>query len=398
MTLEKLILGVDANGGDWFGEHPSRRIMEAISLVQQDYENVDFVIFGNEEYLSKHIKKEKDYFARFRGKFTIDTSRVSFVHAPAFFANRKKTKVHMDDKNLGNDISETAVVKMLEQLKYGNINCACTMSDTAQLLQQSVKIIGMMDNLSMTLPILFQKIPTKIATKNTLWGDLGSDVNAKPEFVFEYALILSMYAKEVLGWHNPSVKILANGTELHKGSSFEIDVSRKIQSFNRQENSFKINFDLDHPYVESNRILYYESDIIVTDGRLGNAVLKGMEGGIKFTREYTKEVLDARDIAKEVVEDPSKLVDLILMLPLSITYPFAKISQRYRKSNALMDPQSYNGAPLLGLNDYVVKMHGNSTTLGIYNGLRNAIAYRKSNAIAIIKNMFTESFDTNNKI
>ncbi|MGV8169116.1 MAG: hypothetical protein ACP5N3_03605, partial [Candidatus Nanoarchaeia archaeon] len=387
MTLDRIVLGVDANGGDWFGEHPSGRVIEAVSLFQKDYPDVDFVIFGNEEYLSEHIEIGTDYVARFKGKFSIDSSRVNIINAPYYFSSPRRTKKAPNDSE-GNEVQSTSTVKMLESLNSGEIDCAVSMADTGSLLLQSVWKTGMIEGLEMKKPLLFQKIPTRIKNKQTLWGDLGSDNNPKADYVFEYALLLNLYAKKVLKWNNPTLKILANGTEKHKGSDFEKEVEKRIKAFNESmtENYYlRINLDEDYPYIESNQILYHGSDIVVSDGRVGNLVLKAIEGAINFSKDYFKEVLDFRYVISELKKNPKRIVDLILTIPVSLSYPLARSSQRYRKSKLLMDPQSYNGAPLLGLNNYVVKLHGNSTTIGIYNGLRNAMIYRKSEAIPLIE-------------
>jgi glycerol-3-phosphate acyltransferase PlsX len=106
------------------------------------------------------------------------------------------------------------------------------------------------------------------------------------------------------------------------------------------ENNFIFN-----GYIEGNKIMNGESNVIVTDGFTGNVALKTAEGTAKFITDNLKETLTESLLSK-----------------FSLIFSYFSL-KRFKKR---LDPRKYNGAIFLGLNGPVVKSHGGTDALGFY--------------------------------
>jgi glycerol-3-phosphate acyltransferase PlsX len=171
--------------------------------------------------------------------------------------------------------------------------------------------------------------------------DGGATPECKPIHLVQFAIMGSIYAKSILGRPNPRVGILSNGTEDIKGTELTREAARLCQLLD-------LNFI---GYVEGHDLFANKVDVVVTDGFIGNILLKTIESmGMGLLRLLKRE-LTATPLRK---------------LGASIARG-AFMSVRKR-----MDPDTYGGAPLLGLNGHVIKAHGSARATAIKNALHFA--------------------------
>jgi phosphate acyltransferase len=171
--------------------------------------------------------------------------------------------------------------------------------------------------------------------------DMGANADAKAEWMEQFALMGAIYAERGLGIPHPRVALLSNGEEEGKGSELTRAVSPLLK---RAPIHFVGN-------VEPKEILHGAADVIVTDGFVGNVLIKTMEAGTSLV------VSTLRDELKRSV---------LTMLGAALAKP---AFDRVRKA---LDPFEVGGAPLLGVNGVVIIGHGRSNARGVKNALRQA--------------------------
>ena len=171
--------------------------------------------------------------------------------------------------------------------------------------------------------------------------DAGANVDCKPEYLVQFALMGEIYAREILGIPKPKIGILSNGEEDKKGNSQSLKVF-DIMKF------LPINFVGN---VEG-RDLYgsgKDVDVVVCDGFVGNIVLKATEGLAKSIFNVLKKNIEDSSIAK---------TGALLLKPT-----FRAVKKR-------LDFEEHGGAVLLGVNGTCIIGHGTSTAIATKNAIR----------------------------
>lgn len=171
--------------------------------------------------------------------------------------------------------------------------------------------------------------------------DAGANVDAIPKHVVGYAIMGSIYAREVLGCENPRVGLMSVGTEPGKGNEFTKECYKVLSTA-------PINFVGN---VEGHGLYSESVDVVVCDGFIGNIILKTAENLSKTLVSW---------ITKEIKSSPVRIVGGLL----------AKGAfQAVRKKTSA---DVYGGTPLLGVNGICIKAHGNASPLAVKNALRAA--------------------------
>ena len=172
--------------------------------------------------------------------------------------------------------------------------------------------------------------------------DCGANVDCKPNWLVQFAVMGSVYMREVFGVENPRVALLSNGTEDEKGCALT------LETFELLKNEKSINFVGN---MEARDILSGEYDVVVADGFAGNVALKSTEGAVKTVLSYLKTAIKSSTSAK-------------------VGYLFMK-----KAFGSLKDKLDYNkkgGAILLGMEKVVVKAHGSSKDEAFKNAVLQA--------------------------
>jgi len=186
--------------------------------------------------------------------------------------------------------------------------------------------------------------------------DCGANVECKPEYLDQFAMMGSLYMKSCLGIENPRVALLNNGTEECKGPELQ------KQAYQLMKENKSINFIGN---IEGREVPLGGSDVVVADGFSGNITLKVSEGWGKLISGSLKEML-----TKNL---KTKLGALLIMSEINA----------FRKK---LDYKEYGGAPLLGISKPVIKAHGSSDAKAFKNAIRQATTFAKSGMIREIEN------------
>jgi glycerol-3-phosphate acyltransferase PlsX len=177
--------------------------------------------------------------------------------------------------------------------------------------------------------------------------DVGANVNPKPEHLFQYGVMGSIFARHILKRQSPTIGLMNVGSEDQKGH----DLAKETHIlFNASP--FKEQFIGN---IEGRDIHRGVCDVVVTDGFVGNVVLKVCEGVFEFVMKIsTKEVLGALDTERGRAHQA-----------------FQAILNRY-------DYAEHGGAPLLGIDGVCIICHGSSGERAIKNALGVAAQYARS--------------------
>ena len=178
-------------------------------------------------------------------------------------------------------------------------------------------------------------------------NDVGSNVECTPEYLLQFAYMGSHYAQAALGMQSaPRVGLLNNGTERTKGTPLHIKTYELLEKAHEEGS---LNFVGN---VEAKTVFKGVCDVLVTDGFTGNVFLKTLEGTASLIMSELKKIYRASIFTKL-----SALVVKKRLLDFSMS----------------MNPDSVGGAIMLGISKPVIKAHGSSNAIAIYNAIHQSI-------------------------
>jgi glycerol-3-phosphate acyltransferase PlsX len=171
--------------------------------------------------------------------------------------------------------------------------------------------------------------------------DCGANADARAEHLLQFGHMGAIFAEEVLGIHDPEVRLLSIGEEPEKGNQLVLEAHGLLATSS-------LNFAGN---TESRDLLAKAADVVVADGFTGNVALKALEGTIRTVIQGLRE---------EITKTAFGKLGGLLIRPAS------------RRLRHRLDPDTYGGAYLLGLRGLVVIAHGNSSRTAIANAIRLA--------------------------
>ena len=189
-------------------------------------------------------------------------------------------------------------------------------------------------------PAIAIVIPTKVGRSVLI--DAGANADARPEHLVQFAHMGAVFAEEILEIPDPEVRLLSIGEEREKGNQLTIDAHELLRAADHLR--FGGN-------TEGRTLLDGDADVIVADGFTGNVALKTLEGTVKS-------LLDA--LRTELESSTRGRLGGALIRPAA------------RGLRTRLDPETYGGGYLLGLNGLVVIAHGSSSRVAIANAIRHA--------------------------
>jgi len=188
-------------------------------------------------------------------------------------------------------------------------------------------------------PALGSVIPT--ANGFAYFVDVGATVDARPEFLVQFAQMGSTYCERMFHVKHPRVGLLSNGEEPGKGSALVKEAYSRLESAG-------LNFVGN---VEGKDVFAGKADVVVADGFVGNVAIKMAEATAEFLFRTMRD-----EIPKSLA---GKLGGLL-------------IRPRIKQIRARLDWREFGGAPLLGIDGVAVVAHGRSDAVAIKNAIRVA--------------------------
>ena len=187
--------------------------------------------------------------------------------------------------------------------------------------------------------------PNKAGGK-TVICDCGANAECTPEFLLQFALVGSLFAKKNLGMENPRVGLLNIGTEDSKGTKLQLETYPLLQQAHEKG---LINFIGN---VEGRDVPLGTVDVVVCDGFSGNVLLKSIEGTAMFMGSMMKHKIFMRSALSK------------------IGYLLCK--KGVDEVMGMLDYRTIGGTQFLGIKKPVIKAHGASDALAFKNAIRQA--------------------------
>lgn len=313
-------VALDAFGGD---DCPGPELDAAVVAAR---DGISVTLVGDEEMMRGEIAR------RLGG---VDGGLdISFVHAPE--------RIHMEDSpaRAVRAKSDASMPVCFDLVKRGEADAVVSAGNSGAMLACGLFKSGRLKGVDR--PAIVTAFPTRKGQCCML--DMGANAECRPLNLVQFALMGAAYATVRQGRVRPRVGLLSNGSEAGKGTPLTRTTHQVLEAASSEAFEYL-------GYVEGGDVFAGGVDVVVTDGFTGNVALKFVEGALGLVSHLLRDSFDARLVRK---------FGALLARPA-----FAELKDQ-------LDPESYGGAPLLGVRDVVVICHGSSSPTALANGMRQA--------------------------
>ncbi len=319
--MSKMVnIAIDTIGGD----HGAAVMVQGAVEGARENANANIFLVGHEAELNKLL-----------AQYEYDKNRIHVVNAT------EEITCHDAPVDAIRNKKDSSMVVALKLVKEGQADAFISAGSSGAVLAGGQFIVGRAKGVKRTP--LAPLIPT--AKNPSLLIDCGANVDAKPEVLVQFARMGSIYMKNVEGIEKPRVAIVNIGTEEEKGNALV------KATFPLLKECKDIHFI---GSIEARNIPYGEADVILTEAFVGNVILKLYEG---LSKTLLTEIKGA------------------MMSSLKSKIGALLIKSSLKKTLSKFNASNKGGAPLLGLNGLVVKIHGNSKDKEVISAIKQCCSF-----------------------
>ncbi len=319
MGLMRAKIAVDAMGGDFAPEEIVAGAIQASAEL-----DLDVLLVGDEQQINSLVKKHG-------GK---DSEHIKVVHAEDVITMKEEPLTGIRRK------PKASINVAMKLVKQKEADAVVSAGHSGAAMAAALLKLGRLKGIER--PAIGAVLPTIIPGKSVIVLDVGANVDSKPKYLEQFALMGTIYSRYVLGNAEPQVGLLNIGEESSKGNELAL-ATHKLLTENPQI-----------PFVgnaEGRDVLSGEFDIIVCDGFVGNIVLKFAEAIGEVMMQIMKE---------ELPQGLHGKVGTALLKP-----NLMNIKRR-------IDRAEHGGALLFGVAGICIISHGSSRRGSIFNAIRLA--------------------------
>ena len=307
-------IGIDIMGGDYA---PQKTVFGAINALKELPKDNTVVLFGREKDVLSEINKHK--FSANNFDIVDCTELIGMGEHP--------TKAFKSKPN-------SSIAKGLKALSKGEIDGFASAGNTGAMF------VGGYYSFKAITGVLRPAISTLIPREDggvTVLLDVGANADCKPDVLYQFGILGSLFSENICGIKNPKVRLLNLGEEKNKGNMLT------QASYIMMENNTDFNFCGN---IEGRDIFDSDTDVIICDGFTGNIVLKQAEGIYSIMKKR------------------------------------GHLDDYFKRFNY----ENYGGTPILGLNKTVIIGHGISNEIAIKNMIILTKDVIESNLVSKIEN------------
>ena len=322
-------IAVDAMGGDFA---PTSEVEGALEAAR-DF-GVGVILVGRSEL----IQAELDRHRRNRtlgDKLSWRSSQVEIVEASEV--------ITMDDPvaQAVRRKKNSSIRVAAKLVRDGAAQALVSAGNTGAAMMTSKLVIGSLAKVDR--PALATVLPT-LTGQGAVILDVGANADCKPQHLYDFAVMGSLYSTVIVGVRNPRIGLLSIGEEEIKGNDLTKEAFKLLRNTS-------LNFIGN---VEGRDMFSGHADVIVCDGFTGNVALKTSEGVFEFIMQLLRQ---------EMMASIQTKAGALLTRPA------------FRQFKKRLDYAEYGGAPLLGIKGVTVICHGRSSAKAIRNAIRVARDY-----------------------
>ena len=319
MGLTRARIAVDAMGGDYAPEEIVAGAIQASAEL-----DLDVLLVGDKQQIDSLVKKHG-------GK---ESARIKVVHAEDVVTMKEEPLVGIRRK------PKASINVAMNLVKQKDADAVVSAGHSGAAMASALLRLGRLKDIDR--PAIGAVLPTIVPDKSVIMLDVGANVDSKPKYLEQFALMGTIYSKYVLGSETPKVGLLNIGEESSKGNELAL-ATHELLTNNPQI-----------PFIgnaEGRDVLSGEFDVIVCDGFVGNVVLKFAEAIGEVMLQIMKEEL------------PKGL--------------HGKVGTGLLKPNLMnikrrIDRAEHGGGLLFGVAGICIISHGSSRRGSIFNAIRLA--------------------------
>jgi glycerol-3-phosphate acyltransferase PlsX len=245
-------------------------------------------------------------------------------------------EMHDDPASSVRRKKDSSLVRAAEAVRDGQASAMVSAGNTGATMASALLRMGRIRGVSRPAIAAVVPVPGGIPT---VLVDAGANSDVQAEWLCQFAQMGSILSRHRFGIADPKVGLLSIGEEPGKGDALRKEV------FPLLELTPQINFVGN---VEGRDVMTAAADVVVTDGFTGNVTLKTLEGGLKV---IVQALLNA--FASDQQYKPHADALMPALLPI------------YEH----LDPETYGGAVLLGVDGVCIICHGSSSQRAIFNAV-----------------------------
>ncbi len=303
------------------GDLGAEVVVRAAAATLEKYVNVELVLVGDEDELG-------DFVTRIVG----EDSRLSIRHASEIVGMSESPADALRRKK------DSSMRVAIDLVKSGTAHACVSAGNTGALMATAKFVLKMLPGIDR--PAIIAELPAIGGSLHML--DLGANTQGSADQLFQYAVMGSIVASDILRIEKPRVALLNIGAEDTKGH----DTVKEAAALLTESTLNYVGF------VEGSDLFSGKADVVVTDGFTGNVALKTMEGTVGLCRHYLKRAFTQSWFSR---------LQAFMAGPV------------LRRLALEMDSRNYNGATLAGLNGIVIKSHGSADSYAFQHAIDTAI-------------------------
>ena len=332
---EKTKVVLDAMGGD---HSPGEMVLGAVNAVKEK-DNLFVYIVGPSDRLQAELDQ-----------YEYPKDQIEIVHAS------DEITCHDAPVQAIRGKKDSSMVVGLRMVREGKADGFVSAGNSGAVLVGGQVLVGKMKGIERAplAPI----VPTLKGV--SLLVDCGANVDAKPSNLVQFAQMGSIYMENALKIERPTVGILNIGAEEEKGNALVKETYPLLKECKG------INFI---GSVEARDFIYGAADVVVTEAFAGNVMLKTIEGVASGLFKLIKNSITATPVS---------------------TIGAALVKPQLKNVAKIFDATEYGGAPLLGLNGLVVKIHGNASHKEVKNALFQVEMFRSQDVNGKIREQLSD--------
>ncbi len=309
-------IAVDAMGGD---AAPSTVVKGAVNAVEEE-SDITIILVGDEGQIRDQLEG-----------VSYDEDQIHVQHAPDVIGMAESAVEAIRSK------PKSSINVGVQLLKKGVADALVSAGNTGATVSASTLNLGLMEQIHR--PGIASPVPHESGVCSLI--DVGANIHCKPHQLLQYGIMATVFQRTIYDKDNPAVGLLNIGEEEEKGNEL---LQETFPLLKQSPLHFIGN-------VEGPAAFSGEVDVLITEGFMGNVILKFLEGCAHNVLNFVQQQMRATGEGDDLSRRDQKILQTV---------------------KRETDYSEHGGAPLLGVDGICIICHGRSGEKAIRNAIRQA--------------------------